>query len=156
MSDTNVVIRDARAGESVALSELMLRSKAHWGYDEAFLDACRAVLVVTDDEIRRGDVIVAELDGAVAGVASLAGTPPEVELDACFVEPGAIGTGVGRLLVDAARARARRAGARSMVVESDPNAEAFYAHLGARRIGERVSEVDPDRRLPLLRFDVSG
>ena len=32
------MLRPARPGEAAALSDLALRSKAHWGYDQAFLD----------------------------------------------------------------------------------------------------------------------
>jgi N-acetylglutamate synthase-like GNAT family acetyltransferase len=152
MSDPDVVIRDARAGESVALSELMLRSKAHWGYDAALLEGWRDQLVVSEEMVSRGRVFVAERRGAVLGVAAVVDEPPDVELDACFVEPVAIGTGVGRALVQHALGRARELGAHTMRVVADPNAEAFYARLGAVRVGEVPSDV-PARSLPLLRFD---
>jgi GNAT superfamily N-acetyltransferase len=151
-----VTIRPARVGESDALSALMLRSKAHWGYDDAFLEACRPWLVVTEASIAAGDVVVAERDGVAVGVASVIDEPPEVELDVCFVDPVAIGDGVGRLLVDAARDLARARGATAMRVQSDPHAESFYARLGAVHVGDVVSAVDPGRRLPLLRFDLGA
>jgi GNAT superfamily N-acetyltransferase len=154
--DHGINIRPARAGEGELLSALMLRSKAHWGYDDAFIDACRQVLTIPEAMIAAGEVLVAERDGAVVGVAAVTDEPPEVELDVCFVEPLAIGGGVGRVLVNAACARARAAGARSMRVQSDPNAQAFYEALGATHIGEMQSEVDPDRMLPVLRFDLAS
>ncbi len=42
-SDAKVdwTIRAARPGEADALSALCLRSKAHWGYDDDFLERCR-------------------------------------------------------------------------------------------------------------------
>jgi N-acetylglutamate synthase-like GNAT family acetyltransferase len=154
MSTTDVVIRDARAGESVALSELMRRSKAHWGYDAALLEGWRDQLVVSEEMIARGEVFVAQRRGQVLGVAAVVDEPPDVELDTCFVEPAAIGTGVGRVLVEHALGRARDRGARTMRVVADPNAEAFYARLGAVRVGEVPSGV-ADRSLPMLRFDVA-
>jgi N-acetylglutamate synthase-like GNAT family acetyltransferase len=154
MSTADVVIRDARAGESVALSALMRRSKAHWGYDAALLESWRAELAVSEAMIARGEVFVAQRDGDVLGVAAVVDEPPDVELDTCFVEPAAIGTGVGRVLVETAIARARDAGAHTMRVVADPNAEAFYARLGAVRVGAVPSSV-PDRSLPVLRFDLA-
>ena len=41
------MIRPARPEEAAALSDLALRAKAHWGYDNAFLKAYRAELTVT-------------------------------------------------------------------------------------------------------------
>jgi hypothetical protein len=41
-----VEIRKARPDEAGELTELALRSKAHWGYDEAFMASCREELTV--------------------------------------------------------------------------------------------------------------
>ena len=48
------MIRPARSGEAKALSDLALRSKAHWGYDAAFMAACRAELTVTPAQAASG------------------------------------------------------------------------------------------------------
>ncbi|MEU4236164.1 hypothetical protein [Actinoplanes sp. NPDC026619] len=60
-----MTIRPARPGEAAALSELARRSKAHWGYDEGFLDACRADLTLSPDDIRARRTTVAST--AIAG-----------------------------------------------------------------------------------------
>jgi hypothetical protein len=39
-----------------------------------------------------------------------------------------------------------------MEFESDPNAEPFYRHLGAERVGTTDSELVPGRTLPLMRY----
>ena len=39
-------VRAARPAEAEAISALALRSKAHWGYDPAFLEACREDLTI--------------------------------------------------------------------------------------------------------------
>ena len=49
-------LRAARPEEAAAISALALRSKAHWGYDEAFLAACRAELTWTAAQCGSGDV----------------------------------------------------------------------------------------------------
>jgi hypothetical protein len=41
-----VRIRPARPDEAGAISALALRSKGHWGYDAAFLAACRENLTI--------------------------------------------------------------------------------------------------------------
>lgn len=41
------VLRRARASDAAALSALALISKAHWGYDEAFMQACHDELTYT-------------------------------------------------------------------------------------------------------------
>jgi GNAT superfamily N-acetyltransferase len=149
-----VEIRSARPEETSGLTSLAFRSKAFWGYDEAFLEASRGDLTVGDELVRCGRVLAAERDDTLAGFASVVAEAPRLELAHLFVEPGFIGSGVGRGLVDHAVAYARRLGATEIVVESDPNAEGFYRAMGAERVGSRPSIVDPGRQLPLLRLKV--
>jgi GNAT superfamily N-acetyltransferase len=143
------VIRDARPGDAEALSALALRSKGHWGYDEAFLARARPELTVTTGDIERYVVRVAEQDGGPGGFSAVDLASEPAELLALFVEPALIGTGIGRALLRDARARAAAHGVPGLLVESDPNAEPFYRAHGARRLGERRS-ASTGRMLPLL------
>ena len=78
-----------------------------------------------------------------------------IELEALFVEPALIGTGIGRtLFVDATR-RAIEAGAKTMIIQADPNARRFYEAGGARFVGERASDSIAGRMLPLLELDLA-
>src|SRR3954447_1071030 len=89
-------IRSARSGEASAITALVLRSKAHWGYDEAFMAAAAAELTVTEEDLSRADVLVAEReDGTLAGVAAVDGTV----LELLFVDPDAMGRGLGGRLL---------------------------------------------------------
>lgn len=148
-------IRPARAGEAAALSALALRSKAHWGYDAAFLDACRAELTLRDDELASRRTLVAEVDGGVAGFGTLEGEPPHGELGMLFVEPVAIGRGVGGALLAALVDRARGLGFTRLAIDADPFAEAFYLAHGAVRVGVVASGSVPGRVLPQLELVVT-
>ena len=93
-------VRPARIGEAAALSELCFRSKQVWGYDDDFMAFCREPLRVKPEEIAAGDVwVAAAADESIAGVVALApaGEPVTLDLDKLFIEPGWIGSGVGRL-----------------------------------------------------------
>ncbi|MFB7473929.1 GNAT family N-acetyltransferase [Kitasatospora sp. NPDC056184] len=149
-----MLIRPARPNEAAALSALALRSKAHWGYDAAFIKACRAELTVHPDRIGPDRAAVAEEDGRVLGFVTLTGAPPEGELGMIFVEPAAIGRGVGRRLMDHLRAEAAALGFERITVEADPNAEPFYLAMGAVRTGTAPSGSVPGRELPLLTLHV--
>jgi GNAT superfamily N-acetyltransferase len=149
------VVRDARPDDCVAITELAFASKAHWGYDDAFMTACREELTVRPADLERGHIRVAERDGALIGFHGVMLTP-EPELEWLFVAPGAIRTGVGRVLLADARRIADAAGAHQLRIAADPNAEAFYAAHGARRVGEVPSESIPGRVVPLLELDISS
>jgi N-acetylglutamate synthase-like GNAT family acetyltransferase len=147
-----VQIRRARLNEASGLTALAFRSKAFWGYDEVFLEACTPDLTSGKERVRSGRVFVAEVDYRIAGFASLTGEAPRFELAHLFVEPDLIAGGVGRRLFEHVVAEARRLGAVELIVESDPNAEGFYREMGAERIGTAPSIVSPERQLPLLRL----
>lgn len=152
-----VRLRAARPDEAGALTELALRSKAYWGYDDDFIAACRDELTVQLGDIDAGRVIVAEVDGGLGGFSTLVGTPPVAEVEALFVEPEHIGAGfgIGTTLFAALCDAARGAGFTRLLIEADPNAAGFYEHLGAVKVGDRPSGSIPGRTLPLLELDIS-
>ena len=147
-------IRPARAEEASALTELALRSKAVWHYDAAFMAQCRAELTMPASGVEERRTQVAEEGGALLGFVTVCGAPPEGELGELYVEPSAIGGGVGRALLEAALGVARRAGFRALAIHADPNAEGFYLRHGADRVGSVPSGSIAGRMLPLLRLDV--
>lgn len=138
------------------LSDLALRSKGHWGYDDAFLESCRAELTIQPAELAARRTTVAEVDGNPVGFYTLDGDPPEVELGQMFVDPTYIGRGVGRALWRHAVTTAKAIGAGSFTIDADPFAEAFYLAMGATRTGIVPSGSIAGRVLPRLAFEVPG
>ena len=147
-------IRHARPEEAATLSDLALRSKAHWGYDAAFLEACREDLTITADDIAHAPVFVLEEDGRVIGFYALRWAGDEALLTDLFVDPEHIGRGHGHRLWEHAVKIARRSGFATLTLHSDPYAEGFYRAMGAVRVGVVPSTVFPERLLPLMRFSL--
>ncbi|MFI2511564.1 GNAT family N-acetyltransferase [Streptomyces sp. NPDC018972] len=146
----DVLIRPARATEADVLTDLALRSKAHWGYDADFLEACRDELAVAAHEVARRRATVADRDGHVLGFTTLEGEPPTGVLGMMFVEPQAIGQGIGRLLFERTLAAGRDLGFTRLTIDADPNAEPFYRAMGAVRIGSVPSKSIAGRVLPQM------
>jgi GNAT superfamily N-acetyltransferase len=143
-------IRAARAREVEALSALCFRSKAHWGYDAAFMAQCRATLRVSPQAIHDGRVFVAaDASDLPLGVAQIDPVEAEIDLGLLFVDPPAMRHGIGKLLLRHAIAAAARTGARHMTVLADPYAAPFYERMGARFVGMAPSDAIPGRELPL-------
>jgi GNAT superfamily N-acetyltransferase len=130
-------IRRANPGEAEALSALIMRSKAHWGYSQQQLDGWRSALTISAETIARDPVYCAEADGRLAGVMhlKLLGAT-EALLDDLFVEPAFIGAGVGAALWRQAVAVAREHGATGIVLDADRHAIPFYQHMGAELVGD--------------------
>ena len=147
-------IRRARPGEAAALSSLIRRSKAHWGYGPEFLAAVADDLSLTPQEVAADEVwVLEEADGVVIGLYRIVRGRP-VTLADLWLEPSAIGRGNGRKLWEHAIDHARALGARAVELDADPHAVGFYERLGARRIGETPSEAVPGRMLPRMRIDL--
>ncbi len=149
-----VRLRRATRDEAAELSALALRSKAHWGYDDEFLEASRAELTVSRDEVDALRIVVAERDGAVAGFYALGDDPPTADLAFMFVAPEAIGQGIGRALWEHAVAAATALGFVRLSIEADPHAEGFYRAMGAALVGSTPSRSIPGRSLPLHRVEL--
>jgi GNAT superfamily N-acetyltransferase len=149
-----LALRPARPDEGPALTELCLRSNAIWGYDAAFMQACRNELAVTPAAIISSRVQVAEVDGRLAGVAEVKSEGDVAQLEKLFVEPTMLRTGTGRQLLDWAKATARAAGARAMLIEADPDAAPFYRRMGAVDDGVVPSGSIPGRFIPRLNLSL--
>lgn len=152
-----LTFRPAKPAEADLLSALALRSKAHWGYSPEFLQACKDELTYTADEVQsdRFLFVVAEMEATRAGFYALTRlSRVEVEFEALFVDPAFIGRGYGRALMDHAKTRASSWGASRMIIQGDPNAEAFYRAAGGVLSGRRESGSIRGRYLPLFTIDL--
>lgn len=151
------IIRAAAADEAAAISALALRSKAHWGYSDEFMQACRAELTYTATQIESGEYEfgVCEVGDRLAGFYALEFRGgKDAELEALFVEPEFIGHGIGRMLMDHAKKKSADSGITRLIIQGDPNAVRFYEAAGGIRTGRRESASIPGRFLPLFRIDL--
>src|SRR5260221_14151468 len=146
-------IRMARAGEAASLTALCLRSKAHWGYDAEFMRRCVPSLTVSEESIGQGRVLVAtDAAGRALGTVSVMPDGDAAELGLMFVDPAAIGGGIGRALFGEAVKLARRFGYRRMTILADVNAAPFYERMGARFLRHAPSDAIPGRTLPFYEY----
>ena len=152
----SIVVRRAELKELGGLSALCLRSKAVWGYDQAFLEACRDELTLRPEDLQSTAVAVAEAGGGIVGVVQVRIIDREADLMKLFVEPLQLRRGIGRVLMDWAVERARGLGAVRMFIEADPDAVQFYRNGGAYDVGIAASGSIPGRALPRLAIDLGS
>lgn len=149
-------IRPARADEADALTDLAMRSKASWGYDAAFMQQVHPDMLVSRDDIERSHCLIAEDEGRLCGYVLTFINGETALLRDLFIDPAYFGRGVGRELFDLALEHAKAQGARVLTLQSDPNARAFYEHLGMQCTGEVPSIVGNGRALPVMELDLTG
>jgi GNAT superfamily N-acetyltransferase len=147
-------IRPPGIEELPALSALCFRSKAVWGYDNDFMEACCRELSIEPCDLRSTSIAVAEQDGRLVGVAQIKVTGSGADLLKPFVEPTVLRSGIGRALFAWVTDLATRQGADRLVIEADPDAAPFYRRMGAQDIGLALSSSIPGRMLPKLVKDL--
>ena len=147
-------IRPARAADARQLSMVAFEAKAFWGDDLAWMEAWRPQLTLTAADLDRMIVRVAEQVETIVGFGAVDRPRGEWELAHLWVKPDYMRRGLGRRLLDALALAARQAGARSLRIESDPRAEAFYLGAGAARTGAIPAPMPgaPLRVLPVLQL----
>ncbi len=135
-----VEIRDARPDDAAAIARLLTQL----GYPTDGASITRRMERLGDDRL-----VVAEADGAIAGLAQLHVSPsleydgPAGKLAALVVDEAHRRSGVGRALVEAMEAEAR---ARCCVLlflttaERRVDAHAFYGRLGLEYTGRRYAK----------------
>ena len=143
-------LRTPTTDELPVASALCLASKAHWGYDAAFLKACAAELTLHPEDLITSQVVILTDADVMCGVCQIVVDGQEADLHKLFVAPDQMRRGYGHRLMTWAIQTARDLGATRLVIEADPGAVPFYLHVGARRIGDAPSGSIPGRTLPLL------
>ena len=138
----SLTLRLARPEEHDELEELQRRASLELPEYRDQLLANPDAIHLPPGQIANGQVIVAELDGEVAGFAAVVGG----ELDGLFVEPDMWGGGIGRALVDAATHEARKRGLALKVI-ANPRARRFYEHCGFSVEGEVQTRFGPGLRM---------
>lgn len=83
-------------------------------------------------DLKADFTLVGELHHQIVAVGSLI----TGEIRRVYVSPDLQGHGIGKAMVDALEAEARKRGETQLTLESSPSSLAFYEHLGYRRVGD--------------------
>lgn len=122
LEDDTPTFRPARGADAKALTALAQRSKGHWGYPEAWMEAWQAALTFHPGQMTGQYAVLVAADGQLLGFYGLESGEGGWQLEHCWVDPQSMGSGHGRRLVEHALAVVRGLGANTLTVESDPSA----------------------------------
>lgn len=123
-----------RREDLLEASALCLRSKAHWGYNAAFLDACRSELRLRDEDIARNMICAAREGGQISGVVQIAENEGVWDLEKLFVDPPAMRRGLGRDLFRWAIGQIRVKAGAKLIIAADLERRNSTAKWGRRRL----------------------
>lgn len=147
-------LRTAEPRDIARLTEIMVAAKAYNGHE---LERVRRW--VGDGDFARtalayGRAYVAEVDGTVAGWASVFLRGPIAWLEDLWVDPPYMQKGVGTALFRAAAAHAAARGAIRLEWEADADAVGFYERMGARRVRDSGT-TERGRVLPIMALELA-
>jgi len=141
----------AEQGDLARLSEIAFAAKAYWQYPTEWLERWRPQLTITDDDLASGAAFKLTESGEIRGFYTLRKDGEKLWLEHLWLDPSSIGNGLGRRLFEHAMVTAEGMGYSTVFIESDPNAEGFYAAMGAVKVGEVNYQMDDGvRTLPFM------
>ncbi len=151
-----MIIRPALPNENGLLSSLAMRSKSHWGYTSEMMNAFEDELKISKSSLMDENIyaFVGVVEWRILGFYLIEVINDVVELDFLFIEPAYIGRGFGKTLLIHAKKYAKKLGAKSIEVMSDPNAKAFFLNAGGILVGEQESNTISGRYLPLITINI--
>lgn len=153
----SIEIRRAEPHEAETLTQIAYAAKRHWGYPEEWIQRWQEDLTITPEFISDNEVFVALIDDQIAGCCALLLNGSLAEIEHMWIKPEQMRRGLGRALFTHAKLRAEESGARTIELSADPNAEDFYARMGARRVGEVLAAMDDHPRvLPRMRITLES
>jgi GNAT superfamily N-acetyltransferase len=137
-----LILRVAYPDEREQLENLQRRASLELAEYRDQLIANPDAIHLPPAQLANGQVIVAEVEGSLAGFAAVVGG----ELDGLFVEPDLWGRGIGKALVDAAAHQAREKGL-TLTVVAQPGARRFYESCGFSVEGDEQTRFGPALRM---------
>ena len=150
-----IEIRRAQPDEADRLTALAHAAKRHWGYPESWIAHWKSDLTITSEFISTNEVFIALSGKDIIGCSALVLSDSVAELEHMWIKPEYMGKGVGRELLAQVTNRAANLDLRELEISADPNAEGFYRHMGAVRIGEIHSEIEGQPRvLPRMKLEL--
>jgi GNAT superfamily N-acetyltransferase len=156
VADERLPLQIIRATPELAgeLTRIAVAAKRYWRYPESWIRIWMPILTITGEYLAANPTFAAwpPATERPAGFYSLIVSGlPVVWLDHLWLDPDWIGRGLGRTLFEHATATAAALGGALLEIEAEPLAEPFYRHMGARRVGERIGEIESQPRiLPLM------
>lgn len=143
-----IIIRRATLHDCSILTDMVRTSSAYHGDYRVMV----ANIVVTPSQIEQDHVFVAEQEGNLLGFYSLKEHTGSIELDFMFTSDAAQGQGIGRQLFNHLIETATQLGHSAIDIVAHPPAEAFYARMGAIKVGDLAPQGRIHWSRPQMRY----
>jgi len=145
-----MTIEKANVEDHEILTEITKKSKAYWGYSAEQILKWDNNLTVSKPYIEENAVFKLVVKNKILGYYSyIKEENDRVKLDNLFVLPEYIGKGFGKYLMNDFLQRMQNQKCKTIILDSEPNAEKFYQKLGFIKIGEFETSIK-NRFMPIM------
>jgi len=138
MSKTNVRIKKAELSDIDILNKISVESKMYWNYPQEWIDNWMSDLTLTEEHFKEQYIYKLEREDLIIGFCSIVENEKEYEITDLWLIPKYIGKGYGKLLLNETIKRVVKKD-KEVIVESDPNSEAFYSSQGFKTFDRKES-----------------
>ena len=142
-------IKKAQVTDIQILNNISIASKMHWNYPKEWLEKWTPDLILTEKDFLDQDIYKLEEAGSTIGFCSIKENNTNYEIMHLWIKPGYIGKGYGKQLLNEIIQKVVKK-EKKIIVESDPNAEAFYASQGFVTF-DKVESYPKGRFLPIMK-----
>ncbi|MDQ6471372.1 GNAT family N-acetyltransferase [Flavobacterium sp. LHD-80] len=143
-------IEKANILDNQILTTITKKSKAYWGYSAEQIQKWDKSLTISQDYIRNNNTFKLIDNNLILGYYSyLFENEKTVKLDNLFILPKHIGKGFGKQLLLDFLSRMKEEKIEKIILDSEPNAENFYAKMGFVKIGEFETSIK-NRFMPIM------
>lgn len=151
-----MTIEKAITSDHQILTDITKKSKAYWGYSDEQIENWSRFLTVTPVYIDANVVYKLTIENKLAAYYSfLYEDEKTIKLDNLFVLPEYIGKGFGKILMRHFLLEIDKTSVTKIILNSEPNAELFYAKLGFVKTGQIETSIK-DRFMPIMELNIKS
>jgi GNAT superfamily N-acetyltransferase len=148
-----MTIKEAIPNDHEILTEITKKSKAYWGYSNEQIEIWSEFLTVSKEYIETNPVYNLVIGDKIIGYYSFFHESENtIKLDNLFLLPEFIGKGLGKILMNDFLSRLKNIDVQKVILNSEPNAEAFYTKFGFVKVGQIETSIK-ERFLPIMELN---
>ncbi len=146
------VIHKAHTCDIPTLNKISVASKSYWGYPPEWIKKWLPDLHLSERDFSTQSIYKLDLGGSIIGFCAIQENKSNYEIMHLWVLPDHIGKGYGTLLLNKSLKKTMTR-IKDIIVEADPNAEAFYTRHGFSTF-DKVASYPKGRFLPLMKKSI--
>lgn len=144
-----MTFRQAQPNDLPLLNHISVKSKKNWGYPDEWIDKWKPDLTIEERDLVEKTITVGVVEGNVVGFCVVKEEEENYEILHLWLLPEFIGKGFGSQLLEAGLQQIISE-EKPILVEADPNAEAFYRRQGFVTF-DKSESYPPGRFLPVMK-----